>query len=69
VTLLAAAAMVSKLPYPAFKKGGAKGLIAPALIGTAAVAPLVALGLYFFIPAAVFGLYLASGPIAALGTR
>ena len=69
VTLLAAGAMVSRLPYPAFKKGGAKALIAPAVVGTAAVAPLLALGLYSFIPAAVFGLYLASGPLIALSRR
>jgi CDP-diacylglycerol--serine O-phosphatidyltransferase len=68
-TLLAAAAMVSRLPYPAFKKGGMKALIAPAVVGAAAVAPLAALGLYAFIPAAVFGLYLASGPVAALRAR
>jgi hypothetical protein len=58
--------MVSRLPYPAFKKGGTKALIAPAAVGAAAVVPLIALGLYSFIPAAVFGLYLASGPLIAL---
>jgi len=65
-TLLAAAAMVSRLPYPAFKKGGAKGLLAPAAVAATASVPLAALGLSSFIPAAVFGLYLASGPLAAL---
>jgi CDP-diacylglycerol--serine O-phosphatidyltransferase len=65
-TLLAAGAMVSKLPYPAFKKGGAKALIAPAAVGLAAVIPLAVLGLYSFIPASVFGLYLLTGPLIAL---
>jgi phosphatidylserine synthase len=65
VTLLTAGAMVSRLPYPAFKKGGLKALIAPAAIGAAAVAPLIVAGLYSFIPAAIFGLYLASGPVIA----
>ncbi|MFI5350458.1 MAG: CDP-alcohol phosphatidyltransferase family protein, partial [Elusimicrobiota bacterium] len=69
VTRLTAGAMVSRLPYPAFKKGGAKALIAPALVGAAAVVPLVALGLYAFIPAVVFGLYLVSGPLLALAGR
>lgn len=65
-TLLSAAAMASRLPYPAFKKGGAKALVVPALAGIAAVAPLVALHLYSLIPAAIFGLYLASGPLVWL---
>ncbi|MFI5361159.1 MAG: CDP-alcohol phosphatidyltransferase family protein [Elusimicrobiota bacterium] len=69
VALLTAGAMVSRLPYPAFKKGGAKALIAPAAVGALAVAPLLALKLYSFIPAAVFGLYLAAGPMAALFRR
>lgn len=64
VTLLTAAAMVSRLPYPAFKKGGAKALIVPAALGLAASIPLALLGLPSMIPAAVFGLYLASGPAA-----
>jgi len=62
-TLLATGAMVSRLPYPAFKKGGIKALIVPAAVGLAAVIPLALLGLYSFIPAAVFGLYLLSGPL------
>lgn len=66
VTLLAAAAMVSRLPYPAFKKGGAKALVAPVALGLAAAVPLALLGLPAMIPAAVFGLYLASGPAIAL---
>jgi CDP-diacylglycerol--serine O-phosphatidyltransferase len=69
VTLLAAAAMVSRLPYPAFKKGGAKALIAPAVVGAAAIVPLALLGLPAFIPAAVFGLYLASAPLIALTAK
>ncbi len=68
-TLLTAAAMVSRLPYPAFKTGGAKALIAPALVASTAVTALAALGLPAFIPAAVFGLYLASGPLIALTKR
>jgi CDP-diacylglycerol--serine O-phosphatidyltransferase len=69
VTALAAGAMVSRLPYPTFKKGGAKALLAPAAAAAAVVAPLAALGLTSFIPAAVFGLYLAAGPLAALSKR
>jgi CDP-diacylglycerol---serine O-phosphatidyltransferase len=69
VALLTAGAMVSRLPYPAFKKGGSKVLIIPAAVGAAAVAPLIVLGLHSFIPAAVFGLYLASGPLIALSRK
>jgi|GEM_PF-484462 len=66
VTLLAAAAMVSRLPYPAFKK---KGLAVAAVAGLAAAAVPAALGLYDLIPAAVFGLYLAAGPAVRLLRR
>ncbi len=66
MTLLTAAAMASRLPYPAFKKGGIKALILPAIVGAAAVVPLAVLGLYTFIPAAIFGLYLLTGPLIAL---
>jgi CDP-diacylglycerol--serine O-phosphatidyltransferase len=69
VTLLTAAAMVSRLPYPAFKKGGAKALLVPGALGLSAAIPLALLGLPAFIPAAVFGLYLASGPLLALNKR
>jgi CDP-diacylglycerol--serine O-phosphatidyltransferase len=62
VTVLAAAAMVSRLPYPAFKK---KGLLPAVALGAAAAAVPAALGAYALIPAAVFGLYLASGPAVA----
>ncbi|MBI3553072.1 MAG: CDP-alcohol phosphatidyltransferase family protein [Elusimicrobia bacterium] len=68
-TLLAAGAMASRLPYPAFKKGGVKALLLPAAVGLAAVIPLAALGLYSFIPAAVFGLYLTAGPLIWLARR
>lgn len=67
VTLLATAAMVSRLPYPAFKKKNGLGIAAAA--GVAAAAVPAALGLYALIPAAVFGLYLATGPVTRLLQR
>jgi CDP-diacylglycerol--serine O-phosphatidyltransferase len=63
VTLLTAAAMASRLPYPAFKKG-AKALLAPLVAGAAAAAPLALLGRPLWIPAALFGMYLLTGPAA-----
>jgi hypothetical protein len=70
-TLLAAAAMVSRLPYakPQLKKSGAKALAAPAAVATVVGATLASLGMSSYIPAALFGLYLASGPLVALSRR
>lgn len=63
VALVTAAAMASTLPYPAFKKSGLKGLAVAAGAALAAALPLAALGMYSLIPAAVFGLYLLTGPL------
>ncbi len=63
VALVTAAAMASTVPYPAFKKSGWKVLALAGGLALAAAAPLAALGLYRLIPAAVFGLYLLSGPL------
>ncbi len=65
VTLAAAAAMVSRLPYPSFKLGGSKALIAPVAAAAALVAGLSAAGLARLAPAAVFGAYLLTGPAIA----
>lgn len=64
-TLVTAAAMASRLPYPAFKKG-AKALVAPAAASAAVVIPLLLLGHALWIAAALFGLYLLTGPAAWL---
>ena len=63
VTLATAAAMASRLPYPTFKKSGAP--LAGAA-GLAAAVPLAVMGQALWIPAAVFGMYLATGPAAWL---
>ncbi|HVA65502.1 MAG TPA: phosphatidylcholine/phosphatidylserine synthase [Elusimicrobiota bacterium] len=62
-TLVAAAAMVSRFPYPAFKKGGMKSLLIPAAVIAAIAAICGLLGLKFMIGPAVVGLYLLSGPL------
>jgi len=67
--LLTAVAMASRLPYPAFKHGGAKPLALMAAAGLAAAAVPAALGLWSLVPAAVFGAYLLSGPAVALRQR
>lgn len=59
---VAAAAMVSKLPYPAFKKGGFKALAVPGILAAAVSAGLWLSGAPLLAPAAVFGLYLLAGP-------
>jgi hypothetical protein len=46
-----------------------KALAVPAALGLSVAAPLVALGLSAFVPAAIFGLYLSSGPLIALSRR
>jgi len=69
VTALAALAMVSRIPYPAFKKGGIKTLAIPSGLSIAAALLLLWLGLPALIPAAVFGGYLLSGPIRAATKR
>lgn len=66
VALLTAAAMVSRLPYPAFKKGGLRALALPGLIAAVVSGGLLAAGAPILIPAAVFGLFLLAGPAAWL---
>ena len=69
-TLVAAAAMVSRFPYPAFKKGGIKSLLIPVAIIAAVAAICSLLGLKFMIGPAIVGLYLLSGPlIRALASK
>ncbi|MDE1976518.1 MAG: CDP-alcohol phosphatidyltransferase family protein [Elusimicrobia bacterium] len=63
LTLIAAAAMVSRLPYPAFKKGGAKALLVPAAAAAVITALGFVSGLQTLIPPAIVGLYLLSGPL------
>ena len=62
VTALASLAMVSTIPYPAFKKGGMRALLVPASLAAAAAIALAWLGYWVLIPAAVFGGYLLIGP-------
>lgn len=64
-TLVAAAAMVSTLPYPAFKKN-IKAAIPLAAAAAAASLGLAVAGLYALIPAAVFAIYLVTGPLKAI---
>ncbi len=68
-TLAAAAAMASTIPYPAFKKGGAKAIMPPAAAAIVVATMMAGAGFANEIPAALFGAYALTGPALHLRAR